>query len=225
MQIDFSIRILYNPMMANEAQKKWSNEQIEMLIILRNSTEWDKRFSDAKGKAKQTGDVWTELVREISAELTGVEARVEYNYLLNQFKKHKLIADKSGEGSVRWKHYLTFKDCLLRTPAVTPICTADSARFENPVIFDSLSDFENSDLSIRSDSSASKAKHKKKESYETKMLNIMEARNNVITSILTNKSDSGKKTDEKIEAIQTDIKSLNDKIDLLFQKLMKDDKK
>ncbi|KAI5153188.1 hypothetical protein ENBRE01_3150 [Enteropsectra breve] len=156
-----------------------------MLIILRNSTDWDKRFSDVKGKAKQTGDVWNELVREISAELTGIEARVEYNYLLNQFKQHKLITDKSGEGSVRWKHYLTFKDCLLRTPAVTPICTADSARFENPVIFDALSDCENSDSSLRSDSSASKAKHKKKECYETKMLNIMEARNNIIASILT----------------------------------------
>ncbi|KAI5153613.1 hypothetical protein ENBRE01_3211 [Enteropsectra breve] len=77
----------------------WSNKNLEKLVSLRCSADWEDRFSRQKGKARQIGELWEAIAAEIDLEITGVDARTQYNYLLNQFKKHDLIAKKKRRRS------------------------------------------------------------------------------------------------------------------------------
>lgn len=208
--------------MAKINDNKWSTENIEKVIAMKNSPEWDLKFEAVKGKARQTGEVWNAIAKEISEELTGVEVRMEYNYLFTQYKKHKLIADKSGEGCVRWRFYQLFKDSISRTPSIAPICVLDSS--SNRTI--SADEHNNLELeSIESSYIFSEKKNKKnKENYETKLLTIMEKRNEIIANILEKKDDTIKKTEEKLVSLETEVKKLNENFEILIKKLMKEDK-
>lgn len=84
-----------------------------------------------KGKARQLGMLWNELAVELGFCKSGVEIKNEYNYLLNQFKKHHLIAKRSGEGAIKWPYYAHLKDALIKNPSVTPVCTLDSRDFKD----------------------------------------------------------------------------------------------
>ena len=66
-----------------------------------------------KGKAKQTSILWSELAKELGDEFFGTEVKIQYNYLLNQFKKHNLIARKSREDAVKWPFYSALKNSVI----------------------------------------------------------------------------------------------------------------
>ncbi len=92
-------------MIPKMSAKKWSNEDIVVEIWLKNSVNYVEKFTRVKGKSRQIGAVWDELAREVKEKLIGVAARIQYNYIFNQFKKHKLIAVRNGESGIKWKYF------------------------------------------------------------------------------------------------------------------------
>ncbi|KAI5154197.1 hypothetical protein ENBRE01_3324 [Enteropsectra breve] len=111
---------------------KWSNKNLKKLVSLRCSADWEDRFCGQKGKARQIGELWEAIAAEIDLETTGVDARTQYNYLLNQFKKHDLKAKKSGEGAVKWRFYKLFKDNFIKNPVISPVALIDTST--NPAV-------------------------------------------------------------------------------------------
>ncbi len=197
------------------SEKKWSNEFIKELVELKNSEEYEKRFGVVKGKARQIASVWDDLAKEIGQNINGTEARTQYNHLFNQFKKHKLIADRSGEGSVRWKHFNLFKETLNRVPAIEPMCVIDSA---NPVPILKNDEMKNTtgDESTYCNSINLPVKKKSvsiqnKETFEQKYLGFMENRNEVILKLLEDNGNS-KKLEDRIDKIDLKVEEISENL-------------
>lgn len=104
-----------------------SDQRTEILIKLRCSPEWKKKFEAVKGKAKQLRTCWDKLGLEIGKDVSGKEAQNEYNYLIGQFKKHSKIAKRSGEGAIRWKWYSILKPLIGNDHNIKPLNLLDTA--------------------------------------------------------------------------------------------------
>jgi hypothetical protein len=146
-----------------------------------------------RGKAKQIGILWSELAKELELGISGLETKTEYNYLLNQFKKHNLIAKRYGEGAVKWMFYTMLKESLIKNPTVSPVCLLDNGRlYTSNFNCERIEECnESSEVTISTVSDRLKEKRARKISFEQKVLESMETRTNLIESIVNGKTDTG----------------------------------
>lgn len=229
--------------MDSEKSKRWSKENNIKLIKLKNSPDWDDKFILLKNKAKQLGKLWQELSKEFGSDFTGLELKNQYNNLLNQFKKHHIIASRSGEGAVNWPYYNALKESLIKNPKVSPICVLDNGNLSNADNNDDSTECSiiYSENTVFSASERSQNKIKKY-NFNEKIAESMEARNRILESLVNSKNESVVevqnevklltsnflKTDEKVIAVQNDVKSLaqevketNSKIDSMLDMISK----
>lgn len=208
----------------NKSDKKWTTKTIKALIELRHSVEWEEQFNSMKGKSRQITNIWNDLAAEISTDISGQDARVQYNYLVNQYKKHNQIAKRSGEGGVKWRFYDMLKQFISKSPVITPIATLDSNK-EDPLKISTLveDDSELASLSSFKSPIQIKAKSEKRNSLQPVLLSLIETmtqRGKTMESLLK-LNDESKLTNE-INEIKSKINGIDEKFDLIIKRLNKD---
>lgn len=218
--LENSTRIFFtSPMSEN---KKWTKEQIIKLIELRNNVEWNDRFNESKGKARQIGMLWNDLSNELGDNFSGLELKNQYNYLLNQFKKHNLIAKRSGEGAINWPFYTALKEHLIKNPTVTPVCLLDDGEVKNSK--DTLRDESSCDNTLISESTVVSAAEKPKKikvNINERIAQSMENKNKILETLLTQNNVSFNTVKDDVQYLKDEISKTNSKIDTLLDAMSK----
>lgn len=110
----------------NMAVFTWNNDLYKKLVEEKHSTEYTEKFIGCNGNGQKVKKVWNELAKKLHSELNGIEAKNKYNYLLKMYRIHDAQARSSGSGSVKWKHYESFKQFFKSDPSIEPVFLLDS---------------------------------------------------------------------------------------------------
>ncbi|KAI5150497.1 hypothetical protein ENBRE01_1533 [Enteropsectra breve] len=202
-------------------QLKWNNDQIIRLIELRSSREWEERFEEMKGRARQVGILWNSLSEEIGNDISGAEARIQYNYLLTQYKKHDLIARRSGESTVKWKYYAILKEHLFKNPTISPIAVVDNDGLLDEQVehYDSSVVSCDSVQNVLTASGKASNKNKKDNGIMQMLASSFSERNHLIKSLIDNENINITKIEEDIVDLKKGLSSVNEKLDAVLKKL------
>ena len=101
----------------------WTDAISKKLIEVRHDPLMDERFLNNKTHAHKIKKLWEDIALGVDFALSGAEEKKKYNYLLGEFRKHALVAKKSGAGAIKWRFYEPLKHHLLKDSSEAPVDT------------------------------------------------------------------------------------------------------